>query len=330
MSDTLLEAVNIGVIGVGYIGRNHVRILSSLPGVRLVGIYDQSKEIASSVAEQYGVKSYIDSAELFEVSDALIIAVPTHLHYEFAYRALESGIDVLVEKPITDNLQDGISLCQMAESKNLILQVGHVERFNPVAFELTRFVQNPFHISCERLSPYLSEWISESGVILDLMIHDLDIVLSLLGTDIRDVSATKALLRSGTEDIAVANVLFENGCIASFTASRVSQAKVRRIAVTQQNEYVIGDLLRQTLAVHRYVSSDYFFDTRMGFKQETVTEVPYLSQRGEPLELELSSFVEAISGRKQPVVGGAEGVLALKLALAVMTESACAQWDGFK
>ena len=313
--------VRVGVLGVGYMGANHARILSSMPGVELVGAADSRAEKAVEVAEKYGGAAFSEPGELIESVEALIVAVPTELHHQYALQALQAGLDVLVEKPITDSLERADELISAAGKTGRILQVGHVERYNPVCLELPRLVEQPVLFTCERLSPYIPSWVGNTGVVLDLMIHDLDVVLGLVDSGVERLEAFGRAIRSETEDLAAATVSFEGGALAVFVSSRVSQTKVRRITVTQPGEYISADLLRQNIAVHHFVSSDYFFDERMGFKQETVTEIPYLSRHGEPLRLELEAFLESVVTRKPPLVGGAEGRLALALALAVMEKA---------
>jgi len=307
-----------GVLGIGYMGRNHARILSSLPGSELVGVFDNDQVRAGEVAREYETLAYTSAGDLIEAAEAVVIAVPTDEHHSYAARALSAGRDVLVEKPMTDDLDKAAELCEIARDKDLILQVGHVERFNPVCLELPRLVKDPIYFSCERLSHLVPDWQGATGVVLDLMIHDLDLVLSLVRSPVAIVNSVGSNLSSLKGDLAIAQVKFENGSIANFVASRVSQAKVRRISVTQPEEVINIDLLRQTIAVHHLISNDYFFDQRQGYKQETVTEIPYLSRHGEPLHFELESFVQAVRTRSEPVVTGEDGMSALRLALEII------------
>jgi predicted dehydrogenase len=302
-------------------GKNHARVLSSMPDVDLVGVYDSDLEVGRGVAGEFGTTFFKEPAALLEAARAVVIAVPTEHHSEYASAALRAGLDVLIEKPVTLDVEEAQELCRLAADSGRILQVGHVERFNPVCMELPRLVKDPIFISCERLSPYMPSWVGASGVIVDLMIHDIDIVLSLVNQEARQVNAQCTNVFGGTEDFALAQIKFAEGTIAGLTASRVSQAKVRRLNITQQDAYISADLLRQTLAIHHYVASDYFYDARTGFKQETVTEIPYLSRYGEPLRLELESFVESIVERKPPVVSGEDGTRALEIALRI--QKAC-------
>jgi UDP-N-acetylglucosamine 3-dehydrogenase len=311
------QQIDVGVLGIGYMGRNHARILSDLPGAKLVGVYDSDAGRAAEVAAEFETRAFDEAAALVEACRALVIAVPTDEHYSYAVDVLNAGRDILVEKPITDDLEQASSLCSIAREKGLILQVGHIERFNPVALELPRLVKDPIYISCERLSHFIPDWQGKTSVVLDLMIHDLDIVLSLIGKPATIVNAVCSEAGAGPGDLAIAQVKFDGGTIANFVASRVSQAKVRRISVTQHEEVIGVDLLRQTVAVHHLISNDYFYDTRMGYKQETVTEIPYLSKHGEPLRFELESFVESVATREPPIVSGEDGMKALALAMEI-------------
>jgi len=310
--------VKAGVLGIGYMGRNHARILSDLPEAELIGIFDSNEARAAEVAGEYEIRAFAGADELMDAVDAVVIAVPTDEHHTYTSRALSSGCDVLVEKPITDNLAQAAELCGIARDKGLLLQVGHVERFNPVCLELPRLVKDPIYFSCERLSHVVPGWQGKTGVVLDLMIHDLDLVLSLVQSPVMLVNSVCSNLSSKAGDLAIAQVQFEAGAIANFVSSRVSQAKVRRISITQPEEVINIDLLRQTIAVHHLISNDYFFDQRMGYKQETVTEIPYLSRHGEPLRFELESFIKAVATRSTPVVTGEDGMKALALALEII------------
>lgn len=318
------DNTKVGIIGTGYMGNTHARVLQNIPGADLAGVFDIDGKKARECANNHDTVAFSNLDQFLSTMDAVIIAVPTEQHFAYCIQALNSGLDVLVEKPIANTLDEATRLCEAASSSNQILQVGHVERFNPVCFELPRLVKNPMLITCERLSPFIPSSIGNSGVIVDLMIHDLDIVLSLVKEKVVHLSAVSSSLLSDTEDLALANVVFSNGTIAHFISSRVSQAKIRKLTITQENEYLSVDLLHTSIAIHHYVSSEYFFDTRMGFRQETVTEIPYLSRQGEPLRLELESFIESVETRTPPVVSGEDGMEALKLALEIMKDSVSA------
>ncbi|MDD5748888.1 MAG: Gfo/Idh/MocA family oxidoreductase, partial [Actinomycetota bacterium] len=288
------------------------------PDVSLSGIYDSDSEKSRTFSKEHSIISFKNPEKLIESSDALVVALPTELHHEFALMALEHGRDCLVEKPISDNTENARELCGIAQKNGLILQVGHVERYNPVSLDLPRLIKEPISFSCERLSPFMPSWVSKTGVVLDLMIHDIDIVLSLLKKEIKKVSSAATKIHSQTEDLAFAQLTFENGVIANFQASRVSQTKIRNIKITQKNDYITADLMRRTISIYRLVTSDYFYDSRLGYKQESVMEMPYLSTYGEPLKLELEDFVDSIRTRKKPLVSGEDGATALEVALKII------------
>lgn len=315
------QITKIGIIGAGYMGSMHARILQNMPGAGLAGVFDVDDNKAKECASKYETVAFVNIDQLFSVVDAVIIAVPTEQHFAYSLQALNNGLDILVEKPIGSSLDEAAKLCDAASNANRILQVGHVERFNPVCFELPRLVKDPMLMTFERLSPYTPSWIGNSGVIVDLMIHDLDIALSLVKDRALHIDAVSSSIMSDTEDLALAHVVFGNGAIAHFTSSRVSQAKIRKLTITQADEYISADLLHTSIAIHHYVSSEYYFDRRMGFRQETVTEIPYLSRQGEPLRLELESFVESVQTRRPPIVSGEDGMEALALALEIMRVS---------
>lgn len=315
------KLLRIGILGTGYMGNNHARVLSNMPDVVLVGVYDNNIEKASECATRYRMRVYSDVYKLLDNVDAVVIAVPTSHHYSYTKLALERDLDVLVEKPIADTMEHATELSAIARRVGRVLQVGHIERFNPVCFEFPRIVKEPIFISCERLSPYLPEWVGDTGVIIDLMIHDIDIVLSLVKDEVVKVNSVCRSIISDTEDLALAQFVFKGGAISHFACSRICQAKIRRLTITQPKEYICADLLHETITIHHFISSDYYFDRRMGFKQETVTEIPYLSRHGEPLRLELESFIETVRTRGEPVVTGEDATRVLGLAMEVM--SAC-------
>ncbi len=312
------KPVRAGVIGAGYMGRHHLRILGSLPSAELVGLSDIDSVGGRELALSLETRFFNSTRDLFEEVECVVIAVPTELHFEFASSALYAGKDVLVEKPISSTLVQARELCDIAKETGSIFQVGHVERFNPACLELQRLVTNPFLISCERLSPYLASWVKDTGVILDLMIHDIDLTLSLVGKEVVRINALSNCIKSEAEDHAIAQLMFSDGTMANLVSSRISQAKVRKISITQPDEFICADLLKQTIAVHHFISSDYFYDSRMGYRQETVTEVPYLSRYGEPLKLEVEEFIDCVRTRENPLVDGEAGFKALELALGII------------
>jgi len=256
-----------------------------------------------------------DMASLGDEIDGAVLAVPTHLHRPLGEVLLERAIPVLVEKPLSRDPANAEALIAAAEASQTILMVGHVERFNPAVLELDQLIQDPIHIEATRISPHTPR--IDDGVILDLMIHDLDIVASLVGAPLADIQAMASCVRSESEDLAVAILRFEDGATATLTASRIGQEKIRRMAITEASSYVVADLIRQDVTVHR-IEEVGFTSERAGYRQRGVIEIPYLLHRGEPLFLELEHFVQCIQTRSMPRISGEGGLRALQMAYAVM------------
>ena len=232
-----MEPLRIGVIGVGHLGALHVRMLKEIPTARLVGICDTSAERLANVAAEYDVRPYPDLGELLQDVDALTIATPTSTHCEVAAKGLQSGKHCFVEKPITRSVEEAESLCRMAAEKGLILQVGHIERFNPAILALEPYEIHPLFIESHRLSQFNPRG-TDVPVVLDLMIHDIDLILSFVHSPVKNVEASGVAVVSDTVDIANARIQFMNGCVANVTASRISQRKMRKMRLFQPNRYI--------------------------------------------------------------------------------------------
>lgn len=311
--------LRIGVIGAGVMGANHARVARQLRGAHLAAVVDQDLDRATALAGQDGALAVGDLDSALAVIDAAVVAVPTAAHLVVAQRCLAAGIPVLVEKPIAGSVADGERLVAAASAAGVTLAVGHIERFNAAVAELPRLLDQPVHISATRVSPY-SPRISD-GVIHDLMIHDLDIVLSLAGpaATVVAVSGVARSTRGDTEDLAVATVLFDTGLTASFETSRIAQQKVRTVEITQADSVVVADLVRQDVSVHRMSRHEYLADDGVRYRQSSVLEVPFLEQRGEPLVRELQDFVDAVTDGRAPATTGADGIRAVALADLVST-----------
>lgn len=301
--------VRVGVVGVGYLGQHHARVYSELPGVELVGVVDINRERAKEVARRYSTTPFFDYRDLFGRVDAVSIAVPTVLHRTIAGHFIEEGVNILIEKPVTTTLEEAKELMEMAARKNVILQVGHIERFNSAVVELAKIVDNPIFIDCCRMGPYVNRN-TDVGVVLDLMIHDIDIVMSIVRNSVVKVTAFGRSVLSRQEDIANAQLVFQNGCIASLTASRVTRKKIRRMEITQVDSFISIDYLEQELAVYRKASSPL---------PQLLIEKPMM-QKGEPLRLELEHFVRCVRNGEKPLVGLEEGKNALEVALRILEE----------
>jgi predicted dehydrogenase len=299
--------IKIGVFGVGSLGQHHARIYSQLENAELVGIYDINKERATAMAAQHGAQAFDSVEELASKIEASSVVVPTDKHFEMFQKLVPRGIHMLVEKPIAATSTEAEKMVEIAQAKNLILQVGHVERFNPVMKFLEDKLSQPKFIEVIRIAPYppprpdgLPRG-TEVSVVLDLMIHDLEIILHLVKSPVKDVHAVGVPVLSTTEDIANVRLLFESGCVANVTASRISQEKIRKIRVFQSDTYVSLDYMNQAGQLCRKVDNSI-----------TVEQVPI--EKGEPLRDELASFVDCVMTRSEPVVTGRQASEALKLA----------------
>jgi predicted dehydrogenase len=299
-----LGPIKVGVVGVGHLGREHARIYASLPDVELVGVSDRDRSRASAIASKYGTGSFSDHSELLEMASAVSVAVPTIDHCSLVRDAFEAGTHVLVEKPITSTVDEAAELVEMAKARGLILQVGHVERYNPAVQAITERVTRPLFIECHRLAPFGNRG-TDVSVVLDVMIHDLDIVLGFVKSAVKRIDAIGIPVLSPLEDIANARLEFESGCIANLTASRVSAEKMRKIRIFQGDSYISLDYVEQAVKLFRRVSGE----SAPGIMQEEVHVT-----KDEPLRVELMSFISSIREGKQPLVSGYDGKRALEVA----------------
>jgi predicted dehydrogenase len=305
--------VRLGVIGVGGMGQHHARVGANVPGARLAGLYDVDPERAREVATRHGTRAFARLRDLLPEVDAVCVAVPTVDHLRVVRAVLEAGKDVLVEKPMAASLGEADEMIALAEAKGALLQVGHVERFNP-AVDVLRTVSGARFIEVHRLGSFSPRSL-DIDVVLDLMIHDLDIVLSLDGTEAVQVDAVGVPVLTPRVDIANARLRFASGLIANLTASRVSTDRVRKFRIFAPRTYVSADLAAREVRVHRLggVGSDGWPAIRI-----ERTEAPPVPQ-SEPLWRQVQAFVQAIRGRTRPVVGGADGRRALALAGEILT-----------
>jgi predicted dehydrogenase len=297
------EPVKVAVVGTGHIGREHARVYASLEGVQLVGVHDVNPDAAAKIARQHKCPVLPSLETVCAAADAATVATPTVHHFETASRLLAAGRHVLIEKPITDSPVSAAELVADAQRRGLVLQVGHIERFNPVLRALEERLTTPKFIEAHRLSPYPGRS-TDIGVVLDLMIHDLDVVLHLVRSPIVSIDAVGVPVLSRGEDIANARIRFANGCVANLTTSRISPEKVRKIRVFQADTYISLDYMNQAGEIYR----------KDGDKI-TRDKVPV--EKDEPLKLELRSFVECVRLRRDPVVTGAAGAAALDVALEI-------------
>lgn len=297
------ERIKVGVAGVGAMGKNHARVLSLLENAELTAIFDLDKAKAEELAGLYGAQAVTSLEEFSGLVDAAAVAVPTVAHRAVAGYLLEQGKHVLVEKPLSESLTEAQELVALAQAKNLVLQVGHIERFNPVMKQLEDRIKQPRFIEATRLSPFPHRSM-DIGVVLDLMIHDLEIILHLVRSPIISIDAVGVPVLTKREDIANARLRFANGCVANVTASRVSDKKMRKIQVFHTEGYISLDYQEQS--GHLYKRDG------MAIAREDV-----LVEKDEPLKLELSAFVESVRQGVDPVVSGQQGADALRLAILI-------------
>lgn len=307
--------LELAVFGAGAMGTNHVRVAQSLRNARIGLVVDVNRARARSIAEPIGARWAVRPPADLSGIDAAVVAVPTQGHVAVAGPLIEAGVPVLVEKPLAGSPSEARALVDAATGRQSLLMVGHVEQFNTAVLELDRLVHSMIHLEATRVGPYAPR--VQDGVIIDLMIHDLDIIRRLVGTDPVEIRAMAQRTQSETEDLACALLCFEGGITASLTASRVAQNKVRQLEITQAKSTISVDLLRQAVTVYKTSRSEYRAQGKVRYRQSGVMEIPFLEQRGEPLFLELAHFVDCVTSGEQPRVTGQQGLEALELAYRV-------------
>jgi predicted dehydrogenase len=298
-----MKPLRVGVAGVGHIGSNHARLYAELPLVTFSAIYDIDAPRANAIARKYGVTAAQSLEEFAGLIDAASVATPTNSHFAVAQPLLKQGKHLLIEKPITENTSDASKLAEVAAGKGLVLQVGHVERFNPVLSALEERLTHPRFIEAHRLSPY-PDRSTDIGVVLDLMIHDLEIILHLVRSPVKKIDAVGVPVLSKGEDIANARLRFENGCVANITSSRISPERMRKIRVFQPDAYLSLDYQNQTGEIYRKTNG-------------RITRDKVQIEREEPLKRQLMSFVECASTGREPRVSGFQATAALELAVKI-------------
>lgn len=303
-------SLRTAVIGCGYLGKFHIEKFSQLTGSKLVAVVDTDKALAQSFAEQYGINAYTDYRDLFGQIDAVSIVTPTITHYTIAKAFLEQQIHVLLEKPITSDVQQADELIALAEKQHCILQIGHLERFNSAVLGLAGLLTTPRFIETHRLAPFKLR-ATDVNVILDLMIHDIDIILHLVNDEVVNIDVNGAKVLSDTTDIANARIRFTNGCVANVTASRVSLKTERKMRIFQNDAYISVDFQNRILS-HHYKESDKNSDEIPKIEShETVYE------NSDALKAEIAAFIDCILNDKQPLVSGKDGRRALETAMRI-------------
>ena len=316
-----IKKINIGVIGVGHLGEHHVKHLKSIDSFKLIGIHDINEKRAKSIGTKYGVPLYNNINELIEACDSISLVTPTETHFDIAYHCIKAKKHIFIEKPITKSVNDAKKLLKLGNDKNVIIQVGHIERFNPALTPLNNYTLKPKYIEIQRLAPYNIRG-TDVPVVLDKMIHDLDILLFLVNSDIETIYANGISILTDSIDIANSRIRFKNGTIANVTSSRVAQDDVRKIKIFQQDLYITIDLLIGLTEVYRIVDKneknitaikDVDFDYH-GRKKHIIYEKPKILSF-DALKAELENFADSINGFSKPAVDGKAAKRALELAI---------------
>ncbi len=303
----MTRKTRVAVVGVGEFGRNHVRVIQESPRAELAAVVDTNAARAAEVAGANACAAFTDACDLAGKVDAAIVAVPTSAHADVGCALLEAGIDVLVEKPIAPDLASADRLIQSAESNSRILQVGHLERFNPAVMALEQAARHPLFFEIHRLSVFSPRSL-DVDVVLDLMIHDIDILLSLVHAEIEEIRAAGISILTSKVDIANVRLQFQGGCVANLTASRVSTDRVRKLRLFQPHQYISVDYGRQDAAVFSVGA-----DRQISFQQLPVT-------KAEPLSLQFEAFLDSIETRQTPKLSGRAGRLTLVAALGILAK----------
>lgn len=316
------KPVKIGIIGVGHLGKFHLQQLKEIESAHLQGVYDLNTPSIQAISADQNIQAFTSMDELFTVCDAVSIVTPTTTHFQVASDALRNDCHVFIEKPITKTVAEARDLLSLAEKNNLIIQVGHIEQFNPAFLAINNQECHPQFIECHRLAPFNPRG-TDVPVVLDLMIHDIGIILSMVDSSVKDIHASGVNVVSPSVDIANARIEFENGCVANLTSSRISQKKMRKLRFFQNNAYTTVDFLLGIVETY-HVTDDLpiLKDNEMSFKLEGKQEKYVIYQKPEvipqnALKLELEHFIESIQHQKTPIVDGHSATEALDIAIRI-------------
>jgi len=307
------QTLKVAVIGVGHLGKWHADKYAASPDCKLLAVVDNNLQGAEQIAQKHGVRAYSDYHNILSQVDAISLAVPTSLHYKIARDILEAGIHCLIEKPITEKAEDASTLIEIAQQNRLVLQIGHIVRFNRLMMDIDELLKAPRFIESTRLAPFTSR-ATDVSVVFDLMIHDIDIILDLINSPIRHISASGMSVLSDTIDIANARIEFENNCVANITASRISQKREQKLRIFQKNAYICADLQHKILSISRKGKTD----NEAGFKNIEHQERRY--DDNDALNLEIVDFITAIKTGRRPKVSGEDGKRALETAIEITSQ----------
>lgn len=305
-----MKKIKCAVVGTGYLGKFHAEKYASLPDCELLAVVDINLAAANEIAQKHGVAALTDYQPLLGQVDAVSIVVPTTLHFQVAKAFLNSGTHVLVEKPITVTVEEADELIDLAKQKNVILQVGHLERFNPAVLGLDHLAEKPLFIESHRLSPF-NPRANDVSVVLDLMIHDIDIIMALIDSDVEKIDASGTAVLTKGIDIANARLTFKNGCVANVTASRISMKMERKMRMFSPSSYITVDFQNRVLTKHKTGSKEMFPGIPEILTEESVFE------NGDALLEEIKHFIECIQNGTNPLVPGEAGRRALKTAMEI-------------
>ena len=312
----------IGVVGAGHLGKHHIKHLSNHSGVEFVGVFDINTESLKNICSEFSVKALQSIEEAISFCEAVHIVTPTNTHFDIAKKFLDHKKDVFIEKPITNTVEEASSLISLAKENGCIIQVGHIERFNPTINRLKELVDNPHYIEIERLAPFQARG-TEVPVVLDLMVHDIDLILEMVNSPLESVQASGAKMMSNTVDLAHAHIKFKNGVVANLKSSRISQNYVRKIRTYQKNFYSITDLMIPQIELYGLEHHNMFSEKLRSQEVETNSGVKtlyyekFVPENKDALLEEINDFVHCINTRSKPNVDGQAGAKALEIALQI-------------
>ena len=309
--------LKVGVIGVGHLGKFHLNNWKEIPGVEITGFYDPDDVNSDEVSRKYGLKRFNNGIELIAASDAIDVVAPTNFHFEWCEKALKRGKHVFVEKPLANTMEEAEELVQLTKESGVKLQVGHVERFNPAFLALNGMTLNPMFIEVHRLAQFNPRG-TEVSVILDLMIHDIDIILSIVKSDVKSISASGVGVLTETPDIANVRIEFHNGCVANLTSSRISMKKMRKMRLFQKDSYIGIDFLnKKTEIIRLREEADknvFAFDIETASGKKTIAVANPVVPEVNAIKKELEEFKNAILNNTRPVVSEIDGMMAMDVA----------------
>ena len=312
----------IGVVGAGHLGRHHIKHLSKHSDVEFVGVFDVNKESLKNICSEFSVDPIENLENLINSCDGVHIVTPTNTHFDIAKKFLENKKDVFVEKPMTNTVDEALSLVSLAKKHGLIIQVGHIERFNPTINKLKELVDNPHYIEIERLAPFQARG-TEVPVVLDLMVHDIDLILEMVDSPLESIQASGAKMMSNTVDLAHAHIKFKNGVVANLKSSRIAQSYVRKIRTYQKNFYSITDLMIPQIELYGLEHHNMFSEKVKSQEVETnsgskkLYYEKFVPENKDALLEEINDFIHCIKTRSRPNVDGVAGAKALEIALEI-------------